>query len=229
MKTQIYLTTLLALAIQVMVIGQTRVNQVESSRARTLPVLGGVKAKVIAKTSESPENNVYFTSESRTELLKQAEELLSDVRILRNEAENNSGPEKEGYLKQANIIYKQAEANQVKAAEIAAKINKETYRINKENLNAILGIIESDSYANNQARNLISDASVNIRLGQEMREEAYSMPTGGSKVGSLVNAEEKEALAISQQEKALELLKNGNPQQLSAIKAILNGNTLATR
>ena len=211
MKTQILLTAILALSIQVMVNGQTPGSQT-GRVIRTLPTLGAIKehtntktvvtkaeatkaaeTQAAAITSASPQNNVYYNAGSYKELLTQAEELLSDVRILRNEAENNSGPERENYLKQANIIYKQAESNQIKAAEIAGKINKEQYRINKENLIAILAINKANAYSTNQANELIENAVVNLRLGQEMREEAYAMPTGAAKVGSLVNAEEKEA------------------------------------
>lgn len=245
MKTQTLLTAILVLSIQVMVNGQTPDNQIGNGRARTLPTLGAIKAhtasqatpalkttsnaQTIAITSSSPQNNVYYNVGSYKELLTQAEELLSDAKILRNEAENNTGPEREAYLKQANIIYKQAEANQLKAAEIAGKTNKEQYRINKENLNAILVINQGDEYATQQAKDLISDASFNIRLGQEMREEAYAMPTSASKLGSLVNAEEKEALALKMQNKAVEILKASNPQLAGNITAIINGNTLAIR
>lgn len=245
MKTQTLLTAILALSIQVMVNGQTPDNQIGNGRVRTLPTLGAIKAhtssqatpvlkttsnaQTIAITSSSPQNNVYYNVGSYKELLTQAEELLSDAKILRNEAENNTGPEREAYLKQANIIYKQAEANQLKAAEIAGKTNKEQYRINKENLNAILVINQGDEYATQQAKDLISDASFNIRLGQEMREEAYAMPTSASKLGSLVNAEEKEALALKMQNKAVEILKASNPQLAGNITAIINGNTLAIR
>lgn len=245
MKTQIYLTAILALTIQVMVNGQTPGNQTSNSRARTLPTLGAFKvnatiqiapptnapipAQVAATTNASPQNNVYYNVGSYKQLITQAEELLSDVRILRAEADNNTGPEKENYLKQANIFYKQAEENQTKAAEIAGKMNKEQYRINKENLTAILFISKADEYTTNQAKDLISDATIEIRLGQEMREEAYAMPTSASKLGSLVNAEEKEALAIKMQNKAVEILKAANPQLAGNIIAILNGNTLAIR
>ena len=121
------------------------------------------------------------------------------------------------------------ESNQVKAAEIAGKINKEQYRINKENLIAILAISQANAYSTNQANELIENAVVNLRLGQEMREEAYAMPTGAAKVGSLVNAEEKEALAINQQKKAVDILKAANPELASNINNILAGNTIAIR
>lgn len=248
MKTQFYLTTLLALTIQVMVIGQTQDNQVSGRRVRTLPTLGAIKAhtevlvatpkttvvspapvQTQAVTNTSPQNNVYYNASSYKALLTQAEELLSDARILRAEAENNTGPEAERYLQQANIIYKQAEANQIKAAEIAGKTNKELYRINKENLMAVLAINKGDEYSTTQAKDLMESAAMNLRLGQEMREEAYAMPTSASKLGSLVNAEEKEALAINQQTKAVEILKAANPQLLGSINAIIQGSTLAVK
>lgn len=236
MKTHFYLTTLLALIIQVMVNGQTPGSQTD----RLLPTLGGKpinqqdlpkEFRISANTNvvEEVKNNVYYSVNSREELLKQAEGLLSDAKFLYKEAENRNGVEKEVLLKQANIIAKQAEANQIKAAEIAGKINKETFKINKENLNAILAISNSEEEVEARVKELMFDAGQNMRLANEMREEAYSMPTTASKLGSLVNAEEKEGVAINKQTKAVEILKDNNPKIAGAIKNILSGNTLATK
>lgn len=236
MKTHFYLTTLLALIIQVMVNGQTPGNQTD----RVLPTLGGKQInqqdlpkefRISASTEVADEakNKVYFSLNSREELLKQAEGLLSDAKFLYNEAENRNGVEKEVLLKQANIIAKQAEANQIKAAEIAGKINKETFKINKENLNAILAISNSEEEVEARVKELMFDAGQNMRLANEMREEAYAMPTAASKLGSLVNAEEKEGVAIHKQTKAVEILKDNNPEIAGTIKNILSGNTLATK
>lgn len=236
MKTHFYLTTLLALTIQVMVNGQTPGNQTE----RTLPTIGGKSVnqqdlpkefRISTNTNvvEEAKNNVYYSHDSRTELLKQAEGLLSDAKFLYNEAETRSGVEKEVLLKQANIIAKQAEANQIKAAEIAGKINKETFKINKENLNAILAISNSEEEVEARVKELMFDAGQNMRQATEMREEAYAMPTTASKLGSLVNAEEKEGVAINKQTKAVEILKDNNPEIAGNIKNILSGNTVATK
>lgn len=234
MKTHFYLTTLLALIIQVMVNGQTPGNQTD----RVLPKLGGSNQQDLPKefrisasteVADEAKNKVYFSLNSREELLKQAEDLLSDAKFLYNEAENRNGVEKEVLLKQANIIAKQAEANQIKAAEIAGKINKETFKINKENLNAILAISNSEEEVEARVKELMFDAGQNMRLANEMREEAYAMPTTASKLGSLVNAEEKEGVAIHKQTKAVEILKDNNPEIAGTIKNILSGNTLATK
>ena len=240
MKTLIYLTTLLVLTIQVMVNGQTPGNQTD----RVLPSLGTAKQDQRTKTqdipkefrlsvntsvSEEAKNNVYYSADSRTELLKQTEGLLSDAKFLYKEAETRNGVEKEILLKQANIIAKQAEANQIKAAEIAGKINRETFKINKENLNAILAISNSEEEVEARVKELMFDAGQNMRLANEMREEAYAMPTTASKLGSLVNAEEKEGVAINKQTTAVEILKDKNPEIAGTIKNILSGNTLATK
>lgn len=239
MKTQIYLTALLVLTIQVMVNGQTRGNQTGERRARILTTLGPVKATppavVVTKqentapVAETPQNAAYFTAASRTQLLSQVEELMSDVKFLQAEASKITGSAKENLLKQASILAKQAEANQIQASEIAGKTHKEIFITNKQNLTAILSIDNGDEYSSNQARELIIEATFNIRLAQEMREEAYAMPTSASKLGSMVNAEEKETLAISQQKKAIEILKGSNPELAGNINAILNGSALAIR
>lgn len=154
---------------------------------------------------------------------------MSDVKFLQAEASKFTGPAKENLLQQASIPAKQAEANYIKASEIAGKTSKEIFKINEQNLAAILAIDIGDEYSSNQARELIIEATFNIRLAQEMREEAYAMPTSASKLGSMINAEEKETLAINQQKKAIEILKGSNPELAGNINAILNGYALATR
>lgn len=245
MKTQIYLTAILVLTIQVMVNGQTQGNRTGERRARILTTIVGNKptvtpitpkaitaaptTPVAAITSSSPQNNVYYNSSSYTQLTRQAEELSSDAKFLTQEASKKSGTEKEQLLNQAKILAKQAETNQIKASEIIGKTNKEAFRLNKENLNSILAIDNGDEYSSNQARELIIEATFNIRLAQEMREEAYAMPTSSSKLSSMINAEEKEALAINQQKKAIEILKSSNPELAGSINATISGSTWATR
>lgn len=244
MKTQIYLTTLLAFIIQGMVNGQTPGSQAGNGKTvRVLPVLGLTKNKhatvvyTEAKTqtqisqpaNPTPHNEVYYNAGSYKELMTQAEELYADAKILRNEAENNSGPQAESYLQQAKILYKQAEQNHLKAAEIAGKTNKEKYRINKEGISAIMLINKGDDYLTEKAKDLIFVAAQNIRMGQEMREEAYAMPTGSAKLGSMVNAVEKENIALKAQAEAIQVLKSANPSLAGSINAILNGTTLAAK
>jgi hypothetical protein len=63
-----------------------------------------------------------------------------------------------------------------------------------------------------------------MRYAYEMREEANAMPTSAAKLGSLSNADEKETLALGEQNQALNILK-GYAMNLAGIDA----NTFATK
>lgn len=93
MKTLTYLTTLLALTIQVMVNGQTQGNQARKIRVDIM----GAKTPVAMKYTNS---NITLTMEEYTQLLEQAKQLKIGAQKLREEAE----------LAEQNYLTKQIEA-----------------------------------------------------------------------------------------------------------------------
>ena len=95
----------------------------------------------------------------------------------------------------------------IKALEESGQKNKETFTLNKANINQLLSITNISAVAAKEANNLISDAGMNMRLATEMREEAYSMPTNAAKLGSMSNADEKEVVALGEQTQVIHILK----------------------
>lgn len=232
MKTRIYLLTLLALIIQVMVKGQTPGNQVpksdnfgmvlkyhdEGSNKKTMdgkPVLGQDNVAV---------NVVPAAKTSGQSLKQQAEELILKSKYLREAAVNNSGLTKTELLEEANTLYKQAEMMMITALELSGVKNKEAYTLNKANINQLLEKSNLSAITSKQAQSLLSDAEMNMRFAYEMREEANAMPTLAAKLGSLSNADEKETLALGEQNQVLNILKG-----FALNMAGIDPNTFATK
>ncbi len=215
MKTRIYISTLLALIIQVMVNGQTPGNQV-SNKDNFGMVLkyhdeGPSKKTMDGKPVIGQDNvavrTVPTTKASGQSLKIQAEELALKSKYLREAAVSNTGLTKTELLEESNTLYKQAELMMITALELSGVSHKETYTLNKASLNHLLEKTNASAIAGKQAQSLIADAEMNMRFAYEMREEANAMPTSAAKLGSLSNADEKETLALGEQNQALNILK----------------------
>lgn len=222
MKTLNITLIILAMAIQGMVYGQTQENQatktkVHKSSTKFYPVLGkefGIsysesKANKPAKAFESPYNkslNIKGTLKDATELTAQASEMQELESALRNKLGKASDLEKKDILKQIEELSQQTEYVQIQSSEIKGKVNKDLYEFNKD----IFLSLANDPNVNDNfveyAGQLYSEADKTFKMAIEMRQEAYAMPNSASKLGSLINAEEKEHIAISKQKEAINIL-----------------------
>jgi hypothetical protein len=232
MKTKFYISTLLVLTIQVMVNGQTPGNQVSKKDNFGMGLSYSDEAgnkKKLMDGKEIIQDNVAVktvpTSVQSAQNLKQkSEDLILKSRYLREAAVNNTGLTKTELIEESNTLYKQAEIMMITALELSGVKNKESYTLNKASINQLLEKSTLSAVASKQAQGLISDAEMNMRYAYEMREEANAMPTSAAKLGSLSNADEKETLALGEQNQALNILK-GYAMNLAGIDA----NTFATK
>ncbi len=222
MKTKIYISTLLALTIQVMVNGQTQGNQVSQSVPQNK--LGAIvrhtsssgirteatQPKIVVKKDNVVVKTVLIANSSPSlppTLKQQTDDLVLKSNVLKEAAQKTKGMAKSELMAEANELYTQAETMLINALEVSGQKNKETYTLNKSNINQLLGIVNISAYAGKEAQSLISDAGMNMRLATEMREEAYAMPTKASKLGSMSNADEKEVVALGEQNQVIHILK----------------------
>lgn len=217
MKTRIYLLTALALIIQGMVNGQTpgslALPQDNFGLGLKYQNDGTPKKELMDGKEIIKQDNVVVrtapsTAQSAKSLKQQAEELSLKSKYLREAAVNNTGLTKTELVEEANALYKQAEMMFITALELSGVKNKETYTLNKAALNQLLEKNDISATAGKQIQSLINDAEMNMRFAYEMREEANAMPTNAAKLGSLSNADEKETLALSEQNQALNILKS---------------------
>lgn len=215
MKTRIYISTLLALTIQVMVNGQTPGNPVSKDDNFGMGLTYSDKAspkKQLMDGKEVIQDKVVVRTVPNTRtpaqnLNQQAEELSLKSKYLREAAVNNTGLTKTELMEEANALYKQAELMFITALELSGVKNKEAYTLNKTTINQLLEKSNVSAFAGKQVQSLITEAEMNMRYAYEMREEANAMPTTAGKLGSLSNAEEKETLALGEQTQVINILK----------------------
>lgn len=139
-------------------------------------------------------------------LLAQTEEMLSIEKQLRAQAKNKQGEERTKLINSANELSKQIELVNIQASEITGKVNMETFNFNKEIYLALLNDPNvNDNYVEHSTA-LNSEAEQTIKLAKEMRQEAYAMPSNAAKLGTMLNAEEKENIALNKQKEAINVL-----------------------
>jgi hypothetical protein len=198
MKTTAALIAL-ALTIQVMVYGQTPANQAKKSKFENLSVGSSMSAynKSLLTTS---------TMNDAKNLLSQAEELQASEKKLRAQANTKQGQEKAKLIASANKLARQVEALQIQASEIAGKFNLETFQFVEEVFAALLKDPNvNDSYTI-RSEELNSEAEQTLKFAKEMRQEAYAMPNNAGRLGTLLNAQEMEEVALHKQKEAINTL-----------------------
>lgn len=233
MKTTLHILTALAIAVQGMAFGQTQENPAENAKKiqvthkKTYAVLGSSSAsdKTLPKELQFSSDNseVGLTKEASLSaynksllipgnqkdvitLLAKAEEMQALELQLRNRAKLFTGQEKNKLTASANALAKQTELVLIQASEIKGKLNLETYQFHTE----IYTDLVNDQNVNDNflqyAESLIKEAGQSIKLAREMRQEAYAMPNNASKLGTMMNAEDKENYALLKQNQAIQTL-----------------------
>lgn len=198
MKTNIYMSTLLALIIHVMVKGQTPGNQTHQFRMDIMGMQRPTeKAAVIISTN--PENHEMAA------LIEQTQELSVTARKLREEA---SQAEHQLLLKH------------IEMSNLSAHLHVNQFNKNRSSIDALLNATDPQSYRYASAQSMSQAAGHFIKTAIEIREEANAQLTDEARYGDMTNAEEFELLALGKQDEALALLKQpGTGMMASIVKA----------
>lgn len=248
MKTTSYLLTALAIIVQVTVSGQTQGNQSKSTNNKNTKKiytpLNEFNPKTQTATKAQFKEFSFSSSNGETEqvatpaplagynkslqikgstkdvkeLLEQTEEMLAIEKQLRDKAKNTTGTEKQKLIEAANVLAKQIEYVQIQASEITGRVNLETFEFNKEIYMLVLSGHNGNENASIVSKQLSQEAEQSIKLAKELRQEAYAMPNNAAKLGTLINAEEKESIAINKQTQAIEVLKKSTGISIIAVK-----------
>ena len=203
MKTNLYLPTLLAVIIQVMVNGQTPGNQITQIR------------KTLISTESSIVNVTYTMKSTALELpalLKQAKELNITMQEFKHAAKIKTGDEKKELTIEARFFEKLFVLKQIEISELLAKDTYQKLYQNRNYISVLLKTIKDDDYTTNLAVNLNSEAEKCIRMAKEMREEAYSQATNIAKLGNMTNAEDEEVIALNKQQQVFDIIERVNPK-----------------
>jgi len=200
MKTQLQLLTALALIIQVMVNGQTPGNQAQS-RFKKSNVVVGASMSAYNKSLMST-----ATLQDAKNLMAKTESIQLTEKNIRSQAKTKKGQEKTNLIKSANELAKQIESLQIQASEIVGKLNLETFTFIEEVYSALIKDPNVNDNYIELSDKLNQEAEQTLKLSKEMRQEAYAMPTAAGKLGTMMNAEEKENEALAKQKQAIALL-----------------------
>jgi len=198
MKTTFTLIAL-ALTIQVMVYGQTPENQVKKGKFENLKVGGSMSAY-----NKSLLNSATLEDAKNYQL--KAEELQAAEKKLRAQANTKKGPEKAKLIADANKTAKQVELLLIQVSEINGKYNLESFEFIEE---VYLTLLKDPNVNDNyvyRAKELNEEAQQTLKLAKEMRQESYAMPNNSGKLGTMLNAEEMESIALAKEKEALTIL-----------------------
>lgn len=198
MKTTFTLIAL-ALTVQVMVFGQAPANQAKKGKFDNLTVGGSLSA--YNKSLLSP-----ATLQDAKNYLLKAEELQAAEKKLRAQANTKKGQEKAQVIAEANKIAKQVELLLIQVSEINGKYNLETFQFVEEVYAALLKDPNVNDNYIERSQEIINEAAQTLKLAKEMRQEAYAMPNNAGKLGTMLNAEEMEMVAIAKQKEAVNVL-----------------------
>lgn len=196
MKTRVYLSALLALAVQVMVTGQT---PAQTHKIR-MNIMGTQQA-----TEKTPVCAVATPAAQSLEILvKETHVLAATAQQLRDEVRDA----------ELQLLLKQIEVS-----ELSAKIAYEKFDNNKIAIQQLLSHINKDTYTYTRTQGMNAAACYLIKTAIEMREEARAQLTEEARYGDMTNAEEFETLALGKQQEIFELLEKAGADTLPAIVA----------
>jgi len=163
-------------------------------------------------TSASQETNA---THDLSGLLQQANDMKATFEQLRSAAAEKAGNEKAAMLDEALSLEQEYIAARIRLAILQYHRTEKTYLENKAFI-ALLTEGINDEALTRKARLLSEEADYNFGLGKEMREEANAQLTQAARFGEMSNAEEKELLALSQQQQSVNELKKLNRSFLLA-------------
>lgn len=200
MKTLTYLTTLLALTTQVMVNGQTQGNQTRKIRVDIMGAKEAIKMNYV-------NSNITLSEKEYLQLLEQANTLKVNAKQLRDEALS---------------IEQQSLFKQIEASELSAQISFHKFELNRGIILDVFPQIPQNTITYTKAHHSYTESERFMKIAKEMREEGNAQLTIQAKYGDYSNAEEKEELALTKQQEALDLIAKTYPQLLQEKQLVLN-------
>lgn len=198
MKTTTYLLTVLAIAIQVMVYGQTSGSRTHKVR---MDIMGMPKPAATAPACASPELPTLSV------LMEQANSLAITAQKLKEEAKKA----------ETQLVLKQIEVSTLMASFHYKKFDE-----NRLVIAPMLDKLVEGTYLYTKARGLDNQACYFIKTAREMREEADAQLTNEARYGNMTNAEVYEKLALDKQEEVISLLSQSDLSELPMKEAIVN-------
>lgn len=159
---------------------------------------------IIPKESAAKENKIKPST--ITALLKLADDIHADAFNLRELAKTKNIEEKKKLISKARALEESALQKELEASEISGQLSQEQFNYNKIQIKILITKYSGQKSMLIYSYTLILESEKDMKLAKELREEAYAQATLASRLGNLSNAEEKELLALSKQNKVIENL-----------------------
>ncbi len=212
MKTHVYLSSILSIAIGTMINGQSTVDPrqsnntyatITSSKKILAPLENDSKPSLNATTPAETTVNSAFSPQLRSFLEQQADDYALMALRLRNLAKTKTGQDRSSLIAEAVVFEQKSEIKQLEAVEMSGSLNLSQYKENRIKIAQLIKSLKPGEQVQQTTKELIRSSEKNMKLATEMREEAHADANRPSRLGALTNAEEKEQVALNEQSQAI--------------------------
>lgn len=155
----------------------------------------------------NPQIKIALTDDEQlVMLLNEAEQLSIRAQAARQNYKSATGSSQQALLSQVRDLEKQFMMKQIEALELSGKVALVKYGKNQTLIETLVSAFKGSDFTRKEINQLVRNAEHCILLSKQIREEAQGQPTLGAKYGAMSNAEEKEWLALNDQQKAITIL-----------------------
>ena len=159
-------------------------------------------------------------------LLIEAEDLGVKAFDLKTSAKDKTGAEKEAILAKAKELETSSQNKKLEAIKLTEEANSKVYSANNNAITDLITKLKTDNpVLAEQLKEKINEVNTLKTQSSQLRNEANALTNNNAKVGSMMNAEEKEAEMLQKQNDVLNELKKQYPDYV--VKSI-NTNTGTT-
>jgi hypothetical protein len=145
-------------------------------------------------------------------LLVEAEDLGVKAFDLRTQANSKTGTEKDELLAKSKELDDQSQAKKLEAVTLTEKSNQVSYNTNNTAIDELLLKLKTDDPdLASQLSEKNGEVNTLKNQSKQLREEANSQANTNAKIGSMMNAEEKESEMLQKQNDILNELKKRYP------------------
>lgn len=157
--------------------------------------------------ASNPQIKITLTDDEQLiMLLNEAEQLSIRAQAARHNYKSATGSSQQAFLSQVRDLEQQFLLKQIEALELSGKVALIKYGKNQTLIETLVSAFKGSDLTRKEINQLMRNAEHCMMLSKQIREEAQSQPTLGAKYGSMSNAEEKEWLALNDQQKAISIL-----------------------
>lgn len=184
---------------------ETKLQQVNTTKNELQNAI--TKAEDAMKSGGAP---VSSANTQKDKLNSDGDVLSNQAKDLRTQAQTKTGTEKDKLLNDARDLDKQANKKYLEATDVTKTQNTAEFDTNNQNVKDLIAVNKSEQADIDQATKLNNEANTAFKQAKAIRVEANSYGNDAAKLGTISNAEEKEAEALAKQNKAIELLMKAN-------------------